>query len=316
MFNKISLALAAFFILIFSFNYFKKDSTLPTIAIANYGPHSSLQDVIDGITEELKRLGYEDKKNINLEISDVNFDAALISQMISKLKSHHPKVFVALTTPVAQSTKNIVKDTPVIFSAITNPNEAGLSGIAGTSDKQDLGLLIKFAKKLLPQSKTIGLLYATGEANDTALLKMLGQASEREGMKLLAIPVDQTRDIPIRMQAFKGNVDFIYVGTSGPIQPALPTIAHEADKMHIPVFNMGAEAVEKNLVLGSYGVEYKKVGENTAYIVKRILDGENPNNIPPIYPEEKDHKGYISRKKATSLGITISSNLDNTTIIE
>ena len=153
---------------------------------------------------------------------------------------------------------------------------------------------LKFAKTLLPHAKRIGLLYATTDANDLSLVKMMQAAAKQFDMEVVLVPVEHPNEVKLRMQAFKNKVDFIYVGVSGPIQPSLPTIAASASRMHIPVFNADSDAVKSHQVLGSYGVSYYQVGVNTADIVFEILQGKAINLIAPRYPQLTDHAGYIS----------------------
>ena len=317
----IMLVIAFLFALLLQFN---KKSNHPIVAIANYGPHSSLTDTITGLKQQLSEVGFIENKNIIYEIRDVNFDTALIPQMISQMKIKKPLAIVTLTTPVAQFTKSAVKDIPIIFSAITDPIEGGLiqtrnksyQNITGASDQQSFDIMLKFAKELLPRATRVGVLYSTSEANDLALIRMLEIAALKLNMEVVAISIDQSRDIAMRMQGFAGKVDFIYVGSSGPIQPALPVIAAESNKMGIPVINLNEEAVKQNMVLASYGVDYIQVGKNTGIIVAQILNGERVANIPPIYPQISEHKGYISKKQADKFGIIIPFNLVNVTIEE
>ncbi|GHT92775.1 hypothetical protein FACS1894122_07030 [Alphaproteobacteria bacterium] len=118
----------------------------------------------------------------------------------------------------------------------------------------------------------------------------------------------QARDIPIRMQKFRNKADFIYVGTSGPIQPALPTIASEAQKMGIPVFNSGDQAVRDGLVLASFGANYESVGRNAGKLVAKLLIGADIKTLAPIYPGSCDHQCFINKKLADKFGITIPKN--------
>lgn len=305
----ILLLASAFFFYLGSKN--KPKSKIPLVAIANYGPHFSLEDSIIGIKQELKDKGFIEGKNIEYKITDVGFDNSLIPQMVTSLYASKPSIMVAMTTPVSQFAKHYIKSIPLIFNVVTDPVVAGLlrnenmseDNITCVSDKQDLTLLLGFAKSLIPSAKRVGLLYSTSEANDLALLKMLKEASDKENMELVSVPIDQVRDIEIRMQLFKDKVDFIYVGTSGPIQPALPSIAAIADKMHIPVFNANEEAVKQNMVLASYGVNYIKIGRNTGAIIAELLNGGKISL--PVFPAKEDHKAFISKKKAEFLGIEI-----------
>ena len=151
MFKKILILPIILFMLAFTFS--KRKTSDLVIGIANFGPHSSLQEAIDGFKEEINNIGYH---NVEFEILDTNFDASLINQMLSKLKASSPKAIITLTTPVAQIAQNMINQTPLIFSCITDPVSAGITG-PGVSDKPDLNAFLVFAKKIIPSSKTVGI---------------------------------------------------------------------------------------------------------------------------------------------------------------
>lgn len=297
---------------------------LPRIAIANWGPHASLQDSIDGIKDKLKTLGLNENEQIIIEVMDVNFEPTLIMQMLAKLKASKPVVLVTLSTPVTQTAVGNIKDIPIVFADITDPVAVGIldneqhakNNITGASDRQNLVVFLQFAKKILPQAKKIGILYSTGEANDVALINMMQKAALQFNMEVVAVPIEQATDMPMRIQQFKDNVDFIYVGVSGQIQPSLPAIVSHANRMKIPVFNADANAVKNQQVLGSFGVSYYQVGTHSGELIFRLLQGEKIQTLAPFYPKASDHQGYISKKVADQLGITLPSNLDNVTIVE
>lgn len=324
MFKKIfiSLIISCVGVVIFINYNNQNDSHMPLVAIANYGPHSSLEDSIKGFKEEMIQQGFIENKNVRYKVSDVSFDSNLIQQMIVQLKILQPDVILTMTTPVAQAAKNLTKNIPLVFSVITDPVEAGLLNIknqphdnmTGASDEQNFDILLNFARNIIPNAHRVGVFYATSEANDIALVKMIKASALKLNMQVIAVAIDQPRDIPIRIQFFKDKVDFIYVGTSGPIQPTLPAIIAEADKMNIPIFNANEESVKKNQVLASFGVDYIKVGSNAAKIVAKILRGEK--NIDPIYPLEEDHHGFVSQKRVDSMKLKLPHDLTNVTIIK
>ncbi len=310
-------------IIVFSFFRFNEKNDLPVVAIASYGPHPALEATINGVKEQMVSQGFIEGKTLHYEISHANFEPSLIPQMIAKLKNLNPKVMVVLTTPVAQFVKNKVHDIPVVYSAITDPVEAGLiktenlpdGNMTGSSDQQDLSILLSFVKVILPDAKRIGLLYASGENNDTALLRMMRLAASSAGMSVVAIPVDQAIDIPTRMQEFNGRVDLIYTGASGSIQAALPAVAHQAQNMKIPLFNAHEQAVRSGLALASFGVSDNSVGKNSGKLVAELLRGKNINTLIPLYPTRQDHHGVINKKKAMALGIAIPENLTDVDIV-
>ncbi|MDR1031864.1 MAG: ABC transporter substrate-binding protein [Holosporales bacterium] len=296
--------------------YFSTREDLPLVAIANYGPHASLEASLRGIKAELADCGLIEGKTIRYEIADVGFDPTLISQMITKLKASKPKVMIVKATPVAQFAKGKVQDIPLVYCDIMDPVAAGLikdkahshKNMTGSSDQEDLGPFLNFVKTILPRVKTVGLLYSTSESNDAAMVRMMKDAAVKVGLSVFAVPVDQSRDIPMRMQEFRGKVDFIYVGTSGPTQPALPIIASEAQKMGIPVFNAEEQAVRDGLALASFGVNYESVGRNAGKLTAKLLKGASVKNLPPIFPQTQDYRCFVNKKLAKKFGIKIPEN--------
>lgn len=318
--NKFIYYVTGFIILLVAFTIYNntKNNNSTIVAIANYGPHSSLNAAIQGFKEEMEKAGFIENQTIDYEIADVGFDPSLIAQMLISLKAKNPKAMLVMTTPIAQAAKGKIQDIPLIYTVITDPVEAGLikekytpeATITGSSEMQDLSAFLKFAQSILPNAKTIGLLYATAEANDLALVNMMKESAAAANMSLIAIPVEQARDVQTRMQEFRNKVDFIYVGTSGPIQPTLPVISAEARKMGIPVFNADSQAVKDGLALASFGVDYTTVGKNAAKLTAAILRGQKVSDLTPLYPAPEDHHALINKKIAAELKVTIPSNVE------
>ncbi|HRE30537.1 MAG TPA: ABC transporter substrate binding protein, partial [Candidatus Berkiella sp.] len=102
---------------------------------------------------------------------------------------------------------------------------------------------------------------------------------------------------------------------SGLIQPSLPAIVQEADRMNVPVFNANEDAVKNHQVLASMGVSYYQVGINTSQLIAGLLNGKPFNTLTPLYPKAQDHQGYISKKRALKYGINLAE-IENVTVVE
>ncbi|MDR1334809.1 MAG: ABC transporter substrate-binding protein [Holosporaceae bacterium] len=293
----------------------EKQEGTPLVAIVNYGQIPPLLATVTGIKKELLESGYVENKNVRYEIADIAFDHTLISQSVMNLKNHKPKVMVVISTPIAQFAKGKIRDIPLVYGAITDPVDAKLinvptesvDNITGSSDMQSLSALLTLVRSILPQAKTIGMLYATSDCNDAALIKKMQQETKAAGMTLITIPVDQMRDVPVHIQELKGKVDLIYVGASG-LQSALAVISGEAGKMNIPVFNIEEQSVRDGLALASFGVNYESVGRNAGKLVAKLLNGSLVKDLAPFFPKLEDHKCFVNRKLAKKFNVKIPGN--------
>ncbi|MDR1334810.1 MAG: ABC transporter substrate-binding protein [Holosporaceae bacterium] len=314
--NKVFMAAILIITSALLFSSCKKKEHLPIVAIANYGPLKDLEISILGIKDELARSGFIENETVKIEIADIAFDHSLIPQTVTNLSNHNPKVMVVISTPIAQFAKGKIHDIPLVFHAITDPVAAGLlkdkehasENVTGSSDMQNLDVLLNFAKTVLPKAKTVGILCLTSDSNDATLLNMMKEAANRFCLSVVAVPVDHVRDIAVRMQEFNGKVDFIYVGASG-LHAAMPTIAQEAQKMSIPVFDSEDQSVRNGFALASFGVNYESIGQNAGKLVVKLLKGADIKTLDPVYPQLADHLCVVNKKQVEKFGICVPKNV-------
>ena len=276
------------------------------VAIASFGEHPALQLVIDGFKASMKERGYGDDK-LTITFTHVNWERNLIPQMLTKIVADKPDVVVTITTPVSQTAVRALQDPaiPVVFAAVQDPVVAGLipawdkagPNMTGASNRVDMDGTAKFIKAMIPGIKRLGVPYNPGDDADNALRKDLTAAAAKYDLELVMVGVDNANDIPQRLQTLAGKVDAIYVFPSNLFQPATAQIAAVTERMGLACFNGLPAPVEKNEMLGSYSVNWPKVGASAAEIVDRIFHGEAVSSIPPTMPTPADHGVVISQKQ-------------------
>lgn len=154
------------------------------IGIVQIADHPSLDAAREGFIERL------DEEGISYELIDhrANGDLALIPQFASDLKNKGADLIYTIGTPAAQGVANQVTDTPILFSAVTDPIGAGLvdektkvgANVSGVSDYVDPGKLVDDFLKLYPDVKTFGTMYNTNEQNSVVQIESLEKAPRRE----------------------------------------------------------------------------------------------------------------------------------------
>jgi len=289
------------------------------VGIANFGEHPVLTAVIDGVKEGMAQNGYPEGSKVSYVESHTNWDASLVPQMISKLQADKPNLIVAITTPVSQTAKNALAGTgiPLVFSTVTDPVAAKLTpswdkgdvGISGVSDMQDMAAVLAFTRKLLPKAKTFGVPYNPGEDNDVALLKQIKSLAPASGFKVVAVGVDNTNDIPVRIQSLKGKADVIYVSGSNLLQSAAPAIAATAQQINLPTISVNLDHVKEGFFMAAFAVDYHQVGVKTGIMAAQILSGTDPASIAPIRMRYEDHVPKINTKLVKQLGLSIPAEL-------
>jgi putative ABC transport system substrate-binding protein len=288
------------------------------VAIANFGPHGSLDQVIAGFKNALTEKGFTEGKNVAYDYSHCNFDPALVPQVFSKLEAGKPDLMLTVTTPMTQAAVKLVRDQsiPIVFAPVTDPVDAklvpdwqhGSDRFVGASNMQDMKTVIGFVEQLLGPMKSFGLLYNPGDANDVIGKKILEEAAKALGKEIKTVSVESVNDISQRTMALAGT-GFIFVPSSSLLQPALPAIAASADRMGIPVFSASPQGVMDHTVLGAMSVSWTKVGYNAGLLAAQVLNGAKPSSLPNYKPSVADHGPVVSAKRLKAMGKTLPASL-------
>jgi putative tryptophan/tyrosine transport system substrate-binding protein len=288
------------------------------VAIANFGPHGSLEQVIAGFKSALADKGFEDGKTVSYDYSHCNFDPALIPQVLTKLEAGKPDVMLTVTTPMTQAAVRIVRDQsiPIVFAPVTDPVAAGLvpdwnhgsARFVGASNMQSMEAVLDFARKLLGNVKSFGLLYNPGDANDVANKALAESAAKTAGIEAKIVAVDSIGDIGQRAAALEG-VDFIYAIPSSLLMPALPAIASTADRMKIPVISSSPQGAQEHVVLAAMSVSWTKVGYQAGLRAAGILSGTKPSELTNYRPMPEDHTAVISGRRLKQTGKALPAAL-------
>jgi putative ABC transport system substrate-binding protein len=281
------------------------------VAIANMGPHGSLEQVIAGFKQALADKGFVEGTGVVYDYSHCNFDPNLIPQVLTKLESGKPDVIVTITTPMTQAAVKIVRDQsiPIVFAPVTDPIAGGLvpdwehgsARFVGASNLQSMEAVLGFAKKLLGEVKSFGMLYNPGDANDIANKNLAEAAAKTAGITFKAVGVDSVNDIGQRATTLQG-VDFIYAIPSSMLMPALPAIASAADRMKIPVISASPQGAQDHVVLAAMSVSWTQVGYQAGLRAAAILNGARPSQLANYKPAPEDHSAVISGKRLKQSG--------------
>ena len=143
----------------------KASGDIPVIGINQYGQHASLDNCREGFLQGLEEAGLKEGVDYKIEYQNAGFDDNAATQIAQNFSAKNVALMCAIATPSATACYAAAedKDIPVIFTAITDPEEAKLTGgnITGTSDKLPIEGQLELIRKVQPDAKTIGILYTT-----------------------------------------------------------------------------------------------------------------------------------------------------------
>ena len=285
------------------------NGTGETIGISKIVSHPALDSIEKGIMDELAAQGYQFKFDLQNANGDVNTAASIAS----KFKSDGVRMAVGIATPTAQALAKKLTDIPVIYSAVTDPVDAGLvssldkggSNVTGVSDmtpvKEQIGLLLK-VKKI----KTLGHIYSSGEANAVVLAAKARQACKDLGIEFVESTVTNSAEVKQAARSIMDRVDALYVSTDNTIVSALKAITDVAMKSRKPVISADPSSAEKLPILIAWGFDYYKMGRATGKLMASVYQGKKTSDIPTLFmTDTSDIDLLINLDVAKTLGISI-----------
>ncbi len=306
-------ALLAVSLLSFSLVFAADPPRKVLIGISKIVSHPALDAVEKGIQDELAAA----KINATYDLQNANGDIGTAASIANKFHSEKVTLAVGIATPTSQSLVNTLKDTPVIFAAVTDPVKAGLvkslkkgeKYVTGVSDmtpvKQQIELLLKIKKV-----KRLGHIYTSSEENAVVLAAVVKQACKELGIEFVETTVSKSSEVKQAVQAIIRRVDALYISTDNTVVSAMSAVADVAMKNKVPIMSADPNSSEKYPVLAAWGFDYYKMGRTTGKLIVEILNGKKPEQIPTRFmTKTSDIDLLVNLDVARKLGLTIPRNV-------
>ena len=295
-----------------------KDSGKPKvikIGIVQLVEHPALDGAYKGFVDGLAAAGYVDGQNIKIDYQNAQGEQVNCVTIAQKLINDRDDLILAIATPAAQAVANLTKDIPVLITAVTDPESAKLvksnkvpgGNVTGTSDLTPCAAQIDLLKKIVPNAKTVGILYCSSEQNSIFQTNIAKAECDKIGLKYIDATVSSSNEIQQVTQNLVGKVDAIYAPTDNMIAAGMATVAQVANDNGIPTI-VGEDGMVKSGGLATYGINYYELGKQTAKMAVDILkNGKKPADMPIEYLSKCDLS--VNHETEQKLGITVPTDI-------
>ncbi|WP_341728016.1 ABC transporter substrate-binding protein [Brooklawnia sp.] len=279
------------------------------IGITQIVSHASLDAARDGFKDGLADAGIK----ASYDEQNAQGDQATASSIANKFASANLDLVLAIATPTAQATAQVITTTPILFTAVTDPvaadlvasNDAPGANVTGTTDMNPVAEQIGLIKQIVPDAKTVGILYSSGEVNSAVQVELAREAAAADGLEVVEKTITTTSEVLQAAQSL--DVDAIYLPTDNNVIAGLDSVLQVAEERKIPVIAGETESVSKGALI-TYGLDYYELGKQTAAMAVKILtEGADPATMP--VESQKDPQLVINTTAAERMGVTIPQSL-------
>ncbi|OPZ77461.1 MAG: ABC transporter substrate binding protein [Actinobacteria bacterium ADurb.Bin444] len=284
------------------------------IGIAQIVTHPALDAAVTGFIEALAAAGYVEGKNITFDRQNAQGEPAVAATIAQKFAGDKVDLIYSVATPTSQAAAKATTTIPIVFAAVTDPVAAGLvkdagapeGNVTGCSDLLPVQPHLELIKELVPDVKTIGLLYNAGETNSVTLVNQEKAAAEAMGLKVVEASAASSAEVLAAAQSLVGRCEAISVLTDNTVVSAIESVVKVCQENKIALVAGDIGTVEAGAV-AAYAFDYHDHGVQAGNIAAQILQGTPIAKIPVQYAQNLQLA--INLAAAAAMGVTIPDAL-------
>lgn len=217
-------------------------------------------------------------------------DMGQIETQIKTVNNSNPSMVLTVGSFATKMVSERVKDKPIIFSAVLNPETSAFvkslqhpgGNITGSSLDIPPDIQFNYFKKVIKNLKKIGVLYTEETQNLIPPARILAQNA---GLELHAVLITSEKDIPGALDSLNQIVDGYWSVADGQIYSPRSTrfILLNTLRNAKPFMGFSGNIVESGALFG-LEYDYKDIGRQAGKIACEVLGGQKPSDIPVAVP--------------------------------
>ena len=280
-----------------------------TVGICQLVQHEALDAATKGFCDALTdALG--DK--VTFIEQNASNDIPTCATICSGLVAEDVDLILANATPALQAAATATDTIPILGTAVTEygvaldiENFDGTVGgnISGTSDLAPLDQQAAMLLELLPEAKTVGILYCSAEANSVYQAQVVQSCLEEAGVEVKIYTFADSNDVSTVTATACDECDALYIPTDNTAASCAEAINNVAEPAGVPIV-AGGEGICKGCGIATLSINYYDLGYTTGQMAVKILTGESDISEMPIEYFPNPVKKY-NPTLCESLGITV-----------
>jgi putative ABC transport system substrate-binding protein len=272
---------------------------------------------IKGFSEELKRIGYREKKNLFFEIRNVKGNRGALQPAVGELVAQNVKLIFTTGTSATRAATTATTDVPVLFVHPGDPVAAGLiksseerakhlTGVAAYAAQTTERRLALF-KEIMPKLQRISIFFDANNALSRDNLKLAESAAKKLGLQATGYGVKSADELKTTLASVRAE------DGAAIFQVADELVESEAEflfenaraKKIATMFNEESWAISG--ALAAYGPNYLEMGRQAGRLADKILKGESPASLPLERASKFDLT--INYRTARFIGLNLTSEM-------
>ena len=244
-------------------------------------------------------------------------DSATCSTICNQFVSEKVDLIMANATPALQAAAASTNTIPILGTSVTDyasalaiDNWTGTTGknISGTSDLAPLDGQAAMFGELLPDVKTIGILYCSAEANSKYQADTVEGLLTTAGYTVNVYTFADSNDIANVVTTACANCDALYIPTDNTAASATETVSNVALPAGIPII-CGEEGMCAGCGIATLSISYYDLGTATGKMAVELLkNGKDVSSMEVQFAPNFTKK--YNADICAQLGITVPEDYE------
>lgn len=282
-----------------------------TVGICQLVQHPALDAATEGFKTALTEK-FGDK--ITFDEQNASGDSNTCSTIVNTFVSNEVDLIMANATPALQAAAAATADIPILGTSVSvysvaldiaDEDWTGTTGknISGTSDLAPLNEQAAMFGEILPDAKTVGLLYCSAEPNSVYQADTVKAALEEAGVTCNVYTFADSNDIASVTTKAAGECDALYIPTDNTAASNAEIINNVCEPAGVPII-AGEEGICSGCGVATLSISYYDLGYKTGEMAADVLENGTDVSAMPIEFAPQFVKKYDA-DRCEKLGITI-----------
>lgn len=285
------LALVLAMVMVMSMAAFAQaDETTYTIGICQLVQHAALDAATQGFRDALTdKLG----DRVVFDEQNAQGDSATCSTIVTGFVANNYDLIMANATPALLAAVSATDTIPVLGTSVTDyfsalqldPDETGATGmnVCGTSDGVPAQLYADCLMELVPDAKTVAILYCSAEPNSVLQADQFIACMDAIGVATTVNTFTDSNDIQAVVTAAIEGADAVYIPTDNTAASNMTIVSNVCTPAGIPVI-CGEEGMCGAGGLATVSISYYDIGYVCGEMAYEILvNGADISTMPIGY---------------------------------
>jgi putative ABC transport system substrate-binding protein len=292
----------------------------PVIAILGSGAAdaASSREQMSQLDIGMREIGLVAGRDYLFEARWAGSDASRFAALAAELLALDPRAVVVSTPLAALAVQKLSRTVPIVGTSMNAPVATGLAaslahpggnvtGVATMAEDLQLKLL-QMLRATLPRMRRVLAITNPTNPSHPSMIEALAAQAARDGVAIDFAKVSAPADLDAAFEGMsRPPVDAVFVLTDNSLFALAGVIVARALVAHVPTVASFSLTFAQDGGLYAYGRDNQEAYFGVARLLKKILDGASPADIP--FEQPTKFNLFINLKTAKLLGIEIPPTL-------